>query len=252
MRHHLSEPPSQAAAIGAYNQGKMRVNSTMVRQQFYSKNDVTRKRLLNRLGIFEVTQSSSPSLSRENQKSLVQHNSKTLSSVASPSCTGSVSKTHLRRTSLLGNIQPRRYTSLNDISEFASSVKLSATEKGDSFTSTEASSGGGTANVRFNESVSVVEIPSRYQYSDRIKKVIWSSRYEISENADRNLFEFANEGYDWRNVVMDDDMYIDSSTGMLIHPCHFEDPRLDNCDYKTNDDGFLPLAKSPSLPFMHL
>jgi hypothetical protein len=76
------------------------------------------------------------------------------------------------------------------------------------------------ARVQFNENADVVRIPSRYQYSDRIRKVLWSNKHEIMENAERNIIEFESEGWDWQNVVLDDEMFIDSATGSLVHPCH--------------------------------
>jgi hypothetical protein len=76
------------------------------------------------------------------------------------------------------------------------------------------------AKVKFNETVDVVSIPSRHQFSNRIKNVYWSNRYELQENAQRNILEYEYEGWDYHNVVLDEDMYIDSSTGALIHPCH--------------------------------
>ena len=62
--------------------------------------------------------------------------------------------------------------------------------------------------------------------------------------AERNMIEFEAEGFDWRNVVMDDDMYIDSINGQLVHPCHLADP--DSEDGKDNDSAFVPLSKNES------
>jgi hypothetical protein len=59
-----------------------------------------------------------------------------------------------------------------------------------------------SCSVNFEGTVSVVEIPSRYQYSDRIKKHIWSNSIEISEMAHRNFIEFEAEGFDWRKVSL--------------------------------------------------
>ena len=67
----------------------------------------------------------------------------------------------------------------------------------------------------------MIPIPSHTQYSDRIKQCIWSNRYELQEMAQRNLMEFEMEGYDWRNVILEDQMNtIDPITGQRIHPCH--------------------------------
>lgn len=76
------------------------------------------------------------------------------------------------------------------------------------------------AKIRFNEKVDIVSIPSRHQFSNRIKNVYWSDRYELQENAERNILEYEYEGWDYHNVVLDDEMYVDVNTGTLIHPCH--------------------------------
>ena len=49
-------------------------------------------------------------------------------------------------------------------------------------------------SLSFNESVNVVPIPMRTEYSNRLKARLWSSAHEISENAARNAIEFASEG----------------------------------------------------------
>lgn len=61
--------------------------------------------------------------------------------------------------------------------------------------------------------------------------------------AERNMIEFEAEGLDWRNVVLDDDMYIDSINGQLIHPCHFDDFAEDT---KNDDNAFVPLTRLDS------
>jgi hypothetical protein len=84
--------------------------------------------------------------------------------------------------------------------------------------------------ITFNESVKVVPIPTRHEYSDRIRCRLWSNTIELYENAARNHVEFAAESYDWRNACEDEEMYLCRTTGEKIHPVHYEmlsDPLLD-------------------------
>jgi len=48
--------------------------------------------------------------------------------------------------------------------------------------------------LNFNETVEVVPIPMRTEYSNRVRTRLWSSAMEIHENAARNTVEFAAEG----------------------------------------------------------
>lgn len=50
-----------------------------------------------------------------------------------------------------------------------------------------------TTRIAFQDQVEVVNIPTRYEYSDRIRSRIWSNRHELQENAERNAVEFAAE-----------------------------------------------------------
>lgn len=79
-----------------------------------------------------------------------------------------------------------------------------------------------SARVQFNHVVSGVEIPSRHQYSSRIKRTMWADRAEISAMVERNSIEFESEGFDWENVVLDQDMYVNEVSGELVHPCHYD------------------------------
>lgn len=106
--------------------------------------------------------------------------------------------------------------------------------------------------IVFEETVQVVPIPMRTEYSARVRSRMWSNAMELHENAIRNTVEFAHEGYvenvengimmcqnhlylthtntlfsfcfvswNWRNATEDENMYVCVATGELIHPCHY-------------------------------
>jgi hypothetical protein len=76
--------------------------------------------------------------------------------------------------------------------------------------------------IRFDDNVLVVPIPSRHKYSNRIKQAYWRDGKEIQECAERNRYEYASEGWKWESVFEEDEMYVDRSTGELVHPCWIE------------------------------
>jgi hypothetical protein len=77
--------------------------------------------------------------------------------------------------------------------------------------------------LTFNETVAVVPIPMRHDYSHRVRERLWNDVDDIIINAQRNAMEFAAEGWDWRTVVEDEYMYRDAASGELIHPVHMEE-----------------------------
>jgi hypothetical protein len=52
-----------------------------------------------------------------------------------------------------------------------------------------------TRSLAFNETVEVLPIPMRHEYSNRVRSRLWSNAVEIQENAARNVIEFQSEKY---------------------------------------------------------
>ena len=88
--------------------------------------------------------------------------------------------------------------------------------------SVSSGSTGSKSDVRitFNTEVKVVPIPMRDEYSKRVQHRLWTTAEEIQLNAQRNAYEFAAEGWDWRTALEDENMYRDAVSGELIHPVH--------------------------------
>lgn len=166
-----------------------------------------RSKLLNRLGIYEQTRH--PQLyqqittAAEQRKKLVLRSMGVGYIIKSPSpCAGG--GTAVRITEPMKT--PLKW---NNISRLTTATEKNGTR------------------IRFCEEVDVMPIPTRHEYSNRIKSQIWSNIYEIEENAERNKVEFAAEGWNWENATEDDSMYICKRTGELVHPVHLEH-RLDS------------------------
>ncbi|KAG7351970.1 hypothetical protein IV203_008018 [Nitzschia inconspicua] len=100
--------------------------------------------------------------------------------------------------------------------------------------------------IQFNNNVMVVPIPSRHAYSKRIKQAFWMNGAELQANAERNRYEFASEGWDFHQVLEDEDFYVNTVTGQLVHPCWVEDE--DDCfDGDGNVDGDIGEKNLPPL-----
>jgi hypothetical protein len=78
---------------------------------------------------------------------------------------------------------------------------------------------GDSRGVCFDSTVTVHPIPTRSEYSKRIRSTLWTPYTEIQQNAARNSHEFAAENWDWRQVANDEDMVL--YEGEKIHPSHF-------------------------------
>jgi transcription initiation factor TFIID subunit TAF12 len=67
-----------------------------------------------------------------------------------------------------------------------------------------------------------LKIPSKNQYPDEMKRMLWGSVKEITENARRNTIEYSADGWDWKTATEEHDMYLDKRTGEYIHPVHIQ------------------------------
>ncbi len=76
------------------------------------------------------------------------------------------------------------------------------------------------SRIQFNSVVQSMPIPSHQDYSDRVKRLLWSNGTEIRENAQRNAREFAFEGWSAQCVLEEDQMYLDVGSMEFIHPVH--------------------------------
>ncbi len=88
--------------------------------------------------------------------------------------------------------------------------------------------------IVFKPEVKVQTIPSHTDFSDRIRRVMWTDAVEMDENAARNCLEYTAEGWDWRNVLDDEDMIV--INGEKIHPVHFSD---EECNLNRELSGIL-------------
>jgi len=76
--------------------------------------------------------------------------------------------------------------------------------------------------VRFNPDVAVLQIPTRQEYSQRIKQHLWYTASQLQVMQQRNTIEFAADGFNVDQVCEEDEHYRSKTTGELIHPIHFE------------------------------
>jgi hypothetical protein len=74
------------------------------------------------------------------------------------------------------------------------------------------------SRVSFESCVVVHSIPSHIDYSDRVRKALWTEPMEMEQEKIRNYVEFMAEGWDWRQVVEEDEFLVFEN--QLIHPVH--------------------------------
>ena len=72
------------------------------------------------------------------------------------------------------------------------------------------------SKIRFDSMVTVISIPSHTQYSDRMKRLLWTPEQEGRMNRQRNMREFASEDFDWKQCVEEDQMYHDTRSNEFI------------------------------------
>ncbi len=94
-------------------------------------------------------------------------------------------------------------------------------------------------SVSFHETVTVVTIPNKDSYSDRIRKYLWAGPHERMQNTQRNVIEFSSENWDWRQAADDVEFYLCPVTGEKIHPCH------NTYDYQESLTCYRPMSQHP-------
>ena len=87
---------------------------------------------------------------------------------------------------------------------------------------TNTNNGKPSRGITFNDEVTVVPIPERSEYSKRIRERIWVDAGELQSLVARNTVEFAAEGWDWKNALEDEEMYVCALSGEKVHPVHCE------------------------------
>lgn len=161
-----------------------------------------RRRLLNRLGI-ESKWQGNPDGETGFQTG---DTDVTVDIAASSSEDSLLDWVHPRNKDLLIKDEPLKYDKQAEEMRYADCKRRKTSDNPDSSQTKKKS-------CVFKESVQVIPIPMRHEYSNRVKARMWSSSVEIQENATRNTIEFANEGWDWRSVKLDESMYLCGATG---------------------------------------
>jgi len=80
--------------------------------------------------------------------------------------------------------------------------------------------------LTFDEEVSIVSIPRREQYSNRIKHYLWHKNEDVQASIMRNTIEYAADGWKWEEVREEGEHIYCEGSGEWIHPVHREIARL--------------------------
>ena len=83
---------------------------------------------------------------------------------------------------------------------------------------TEEGDDSGKRKIKFCPQLSIIDIPSRASYSNEERMTLWMPSQDLKQLTQRNLVEFAAEGWFWKNVVEEDGMVM--VDGNFIHPIH--------------------------------
>jgi hypothetical protein len=118
---------------------------------------------------------------------------------------------------------PRRTSSRPRSGSFSEALKADYGKTDDTISSSHTSAtsfdSSTSRKLSFDCAVTVHPIPARSRYSGRIRAAMWTPPAELHQNIARNSYEYAAEGWDWRQVADDEDMVV--YAGERIHPIHF-------------------------------
>ena len=77
-------------------------------------------------------------------------------------------------------------------------------------------------HVRFDSTVTVLSIPNRYSYSDRMRRYLWNAPDHMKREVIRNTVEYTADGWDWQAALEEKDHFFNPTTQEYIHPVHLD------------------------------
>ena len=105
----------------------------------------------------------------------------------------------------------------------ASSTSTCDTHEEDmSLEDTSSTTGAQRRQVHFDSHVTVVPIPHRSDYSQRIRCYLWNAPEDMQRDVVRNTLEFTADGWDWQAAAEENEHYYSPLTREYIHPVHLE------------------------------